>query len=56
MIINISQEKMKKVGELVFETFNEARKDRKSRNLSILTATALVNDGIIPNREKIYAV
>ena len=56
MIINISQEKMKKVGELVFETFNEARKERKSRNLSILTATALVNDGIIPNREKIYAV
>ena len=56
MIIEISEKKMKKVGELVFETFNEARKERKSRNLSILTATALVNDGIIPNREKIYAV
>ena len=56
MIIEISEKKMKKVGEVVFETFNEARKERKSRNLSILTATALVNDGIIPNREKIYAV
>lgn len=41
---------MKKVGELVFEAFDVAR---KSRRLKLQT---LVDEGVIPYRKKIYAV
>ena len=53
MIIEISEKKMKKVGELVFESFNRARMYRRSCRL---TAKMLVDEGIIPNRQKLYAV
>lgn len=50
MLLQISEDRMKKVGELVFEAFVMARQSRRLK-----TAT-LVNEGIIPYRQKIYEV
>ena len=50
MLFQISEERMKKVGELTFTAFAMARQSRR------LTTEALVNEGIIPYRQKIYEV
>ena len=50
MLIKISQEKMLKLGEVVFAAFDNARKSCG------LTGTDLVSEGLIPYRQKLYAV
>ena len=50
MLFQISEERMKKVGELTFTAFAMVRQLRH------LTSKALVNEGIIPYRQKIYEV
>ena len=50
MLIKISQEKMLKLGEVVFAAFDNARKSCG------LTGTELVSEGLIPYRQKLYVV
>ena len=50
MLIKISQAKMLKFGEVVFAAFDYARKSCG------LTAKELVSEGLIPYRQKLYAV
>ena len=50
MLFQISEERMKKVGELTFTAFAMARQSRR------LTSEALINEGIIPYRQKLYEV
>lgn len=46
----ISQERMKKVGEVVFATFDAARKSRT------LTMQQLLDEGILSYRMQVYAI
>lgn len=46
----ISQERMKKVGEAVFATFDAARKSRT------LTLQQLLDEGILSYRMQVYAI
>lgn len=46
----ISQERMKKVGEAVFATFDAARKSRT------LTMQQLLDEGILSYRMQVYAI
>lgn len=50
MKVEISRERMTRLGELAFEVFSRARATRK------LTLNSLVEENVIPNRQKIYAV
>ena len=50
MLIKISQAKMLKLGEVVFAAFDYARKS------CALTGNELVSEGLIPYRQKLYAV
>ena len=50
MFIEISQKKMSKLGELVFAAFDHARKS------SGLGVKDLLSEGILPYRQKLYAV
>ena len=50
MLIKISQAKMLKLGEVVFAAFDYARKSYG------LTGNELVSEGLIPYRQKLYAV
>ena len=46
----ISQERMKKVGEVVFATFDAVRKSRT------LTLKQLLDEGILSYRMQVYAI
>ena len=50
MLMKISQEKMLKLGEVVFAAFDYARKSNG------LMGNDLVSEGLIPYRQKIYVV
>ena len=50
MFMEISQKKMSKLGELVFAAFDHARKS------SGLGVKDLLSEGILPYRQKLYAV
>ena len=50
MLMKISQEKMLKLGEVVFAAFDYARKSKG------LMGNDLVSEGLIPYRQKIYVV
>ena len=50
MFIKVSQEKMSKIGEVVFAAFYCARKSNG------LMGNDLVSEGLIPNRQKLYVV
>ena len=50
MLIEMSQERMKEVGKVSFATFNAARSSR------LLSVQQLLDEGIIPTRQKLYTV
>ena len=50
MFIKVSQEKMSRIGEVVFAAFDCARKSNG------LMGNDLVSEGLIPNRQKLYVV
>lgn len=50
MLMKISQEKMSKLGEVVFAAFDHARKSHG------LACGDLVSEGLIPYRQKLYVV
>ena len=50
MLIKITQEKMSKIGEVVFAAFDYARKSCG------LTGNVLVSEGLLPYRQKLYVV
>ena len=50
MFIKVSQDKMSKIGKVVFAAFDCARKSNG------LMGNDLVSEGLIPNRQKLYVV
>ena len=50
MVIENSQEKMSKLGDIIFTAFDLARESCG------LTAMDLVSEGLIPYRQKLYVV